>query len=336
MKAGEEIKKLRQYLENHSFIVYLLGKKNSGKGTYAKMFAEIVASEKIFHFSIGDMIRRVDNELKDKEKKAQLIEFLKKNYRGWVSIDDIISMLESRNTKKLLPTELILTLTKREIAKQKGKVIFIDGFPRELDQIAFSLFFRDLIGYRDDPDFFILIDLPEKVIDERIKYRRICPICQTSGNLKLMPSSKIGYKSSTFCDKKVLDKEKEKEFFLLCDNPKCRGAEMIQKEGDEFGMESIKERLNLDAKLMEKAFSLYGIPKILLRNSIPIEQAKDLVDDYEITPEYCYKWDEKEKKVNVIKKPWIIKDDQGVDSYSLMPPPVVLSLIHQMTEVLKL
>ncbi len=324
LKAGAEIKKLRQYLENHSFIAYFLGKKNSGKGTYAKMFAGIVAPEKIFHFSIGDMTRRVDKELKDKEKKEQLIEFLKKNYRGWISVDEIISILESRSTKKLLPTELILTLTKREIAKQKGKVIFIDGFPRELDQMAFSLFFRDLIDYRDDPDFFVLIDLPEKVIDERIKWRRICPVCQTSGNLKLMPSSRIGYK------------EDKKEFFLVCDNPECQGAEMVQKEGDEFGMEPIKERIKLDAKLMEKAFSLYGIPKILLRNSVPVEQAKNLIDDYEITPEFYYKWDEKKKKVKVIKKPWIVEDDQGNDSYSLMPPPVVLSLIYQMTEVLKL
>ena len=32
-KAGDEIKKLREYLKNNTFIVYLLGKKNSGKGT---------------------------------------------------------------------------------------------------------------------------------------------------------------------------------------------------------------------------------------------------------------------------------------------------------------
>jgi len=30
-------------------------------------------------------------------------------------------------------------------------------------------------------------------------------------------------------------------------------------------------------------WQLYGIPKVLLRNSIPVSVAKDYVDDYEIT-----------------------------------------------------
>jgi len=33
LKAGKEIKKLKDYLKNKTFIAYLLGKKNSGKGT---------------------------------------------------------------------------------------------------------------------------------------------------------------------------------------------------------------------------------------------------------------------------------------------------------------
>lgn len=324
LKAGAEIKKIRTYLENHNFIVYLLGKKNSGKGTYAKMFAEVVWPEKIFHFSVGDMARDVDQELKDKSKKHELIEFLKNNYRGWTSLDEIISILESRSTKKLLPTELILALIKREIAKQKNKAIFIDGFPRALDQISFSLFFRDLIDYREDIDIFVLIDVPEKVIDERIKYRRICPICKTSRNLKLLPTSKIGY-----------NKQKQ-EFFLICDNPECKNMKMIQKEGDELGTAPIKQRLNLDETLIKKAYSLHGVPKILLRNSVPVEKAKDFIDDYEITPEYCYKWNEQKKQVDVIEKPWIIKNEQGDSIYSLMPGPVVLSLISQMVKILNL
>ena len=324
LKAGREIEKIRQYLKNKTFITYILGKKNSGKGTYAKMFAEVVWPEKIFHFSIGDMIREVDEELKDKERKKQLIDFLERNYRGWLSINKIISILESRSTKKLLPTELILVLVKREIAKQKGKAIFIDGFPRELDQIAFSLFFRDLVDYRKDPDIFVLIDVPEKAIDERIKYRRICPKCKTPRNLKLHRTSQIGY------DKK------NKSFYLICDNPKCQGARMVKKEGDEFGLSPIRKRLNLDEKLIKKAFSLYGVPKVLLRNSVPINKAKNFIDDYEITPEYCYQWDEKEKKVKIIEKPWLIKNDKGVLSYSLLTEPVLVSLIHQMVDALNL
>jgi len=321
LKAGKEIEKLRNFLKENTFVAYLLGKKNSGKGTYSKMFAEVVLPERIDHFSIGDMVRAIDFELKDEEKKKELIDYLEKNYRGRLSLKEIISALKNRNTKTLLPTELILVLFKREMEKREKKTLFIDGFPRELDQIGFSLFFRDLIGHREDQDIFILIDVPESVIDERIKWRRVCPVCQSSRNLKLLPTPKVEF-----------DKDKS-EFFLICE--KC-GVRMEKKEGDELGIEPIRERLKLDGKLIEESFSLYGIPKILLRNSIPLKEAKKFVDDYEITPEYVFEWDEKEKKVKVKEKPWVLVDDEGIESFSLLPQPVVVSLICQMVDVLNL
>ncbi len=318
-KAGKEIEKLRKHIEKNTFIAYLMGKKNSGKGTYAKMFAEAVGSDRIDHFSVGDMIRDIDQELKG-EKREKFIEFLKNDYRGWASVEDILDILEGRDTKSLLPTDLILTLVKREISEREKKVIFIDGFPRDMDQISYSLFFRDLIGYREDPDFFVLIDVSNNIIDERIKWRRICPLCKTSRNLKLLPTSKIEY-----------DKEKE-SFNLYCDNPECSGAKMVSKEGDEKGIEPIKERIEMDEKLIKQAFSLTGIPKILLRNAVPVDLAEQYTDNYELTPEYQYQWDKENSKVTVKEVPWIIKDKKEVDSYSLMAPPVVVSLICQMVD----
>ena len=339
-KAGKEIEKIREYLKEKTFVAYLLGKKNSGKGTYAKMFADAISPERIEHFSVGDMARRIDAELADEKKKKELVGFLEKNYRGRFSLKEIISALTSRNTKILLPTELILALIKREMESKEKKAIFIDGFPRDLDQISYSLFFRDLIGYRDDPDIFVLIDVPESVIDARIKWRRVCPICQISRNLKLLPTSKIGY------DKK------EERFFLICDNPKCEESKfssypfagardcqeipLIQKEGDESGIEPIRERLKMDERLMEMAFSLHGIPKVLLRNTVPAKEARSVVDDYEITPQYDFEWSDIEKKVKTKESPWTVLDDEGAESYSLLPPPVVISLIKQMAEVLNL
>jgi len=324
LKAGKEIKKIKEYLKNKTFIAYLLGKKNSGKGTYAKMFREVIGADKVEHFSLGDAVRELDEIVKDKNKKKELISFLEKNYRGYLSLDKIISALENRNTKTLLPSELVLAIAKMEIAKRGKKAFFIDGFPRSLDQVSYSLFFRELIGYREDPDLFILIDLPSSVIDERIKWRRICPKCKTSRNLKLLPTLKQEY-----------DKETG-EFHLICDNPNCNGARMVSKEGDELGNEPIKERLKTDGELIEKAFSLYGIPKILLRNCIPVEKALEYVDDYEITPEYSYEWLPEQSKVNVIEKPWQILNDEGVSSYSLLAAPVLVSLIKQMVKALNL
>lgn len=324
LKAGREIEKLREYLKSNTFIVYLLGKKNSGKGTYAKMFQEVVDKEKIEHFSIGDMIRGFDEVLADREKKKELISFLEKNYRGLMSLEEVIKFWENRNTKTLLPSELILALAKNEIAEKGRKALFVDGFPRGLDQVSYSLFFRDLIDYRQDPDIFVLIDVPEAVIDERIKYRVVCPICQTSRNLKLLPTKEAGYD------------EKEEKFFLMCDNSNCQGARMVAKEGDELGIGPIKERLEKDKELMEQAFLLYGIPKILLRNSVPIAEAGKFVDDYEITQAYSYQGDKETGKIKIKQSPWQILDDEGILSYSLMPPPVVVSLIKKMTEVLGL
>lgn len=323
-KAGPEIKKLREYLKDNSFVAYLLGKKSSGKGTYAKMLAEVVDKEKITHFSIGDMIRSFDETMRDENKKKELISFLEKEYRGFLPIKEIIASLESRSTKVLLPSELILALAKREIAKLGKKAIFIDGFPRDFDQISYSLFFRDLIGYRDDPDVFIMIDVPTTVIDQRVKCRVICPLCQTSRSLNLLPTKKVEYDA------------KENKFYLICDNSSCDGARMLTKEGDELGIEPIRERLNKDELLIKQAMSLQGIPKVFLRNSIPVDKIKDFVDDYEITPEFNYIWDAEKKEVITTEKPWEVLDDEGVTSNSLMPPPVVVSLIKQLVAALNI
>jgi adenylate kinase family enzyme len=325
-KVGDEIKHIKAFLDNgNTFVVYLLGKKNSGKGTYSKLFTEIFGEDKVATVSVGDLVREMDDweSFVKSEKYAKM----KGYYRGFVSFDDAVKALRGRSTSKLLPTEFILALLKAHIDELSGKSIFIDGLPREMDQVSYSLYFRDLINYRDDPDLFILIDIPEAVIDERIKYRVICPVCNTSRNLKLLISSKLGYD------------EKNKEFYLLCDNPACRGCgkvKMIRKEGDDAGIAPIRGRLAKDEEILNKAFSLYGIPKILLRNHVPVVEAKKYFDEYEITPEYVLNWDDREKKVKVMEKSWKIKDDNGVESYSLLAPPVLVSLLKQMVEVLNI
>lgn len=323
-KAGPEIKKLREFLKENTFVAYLMGKKSSGKGTYSKMFAEIVDKDKVAHFSIGDMIRSFDSVLKDPEQKKELVAFLEKNYRGFMPLSEIMAALESRSTKVLLPTELILALAKREIDKIGRKAIFLDGFPRDVDQVSYSLFFRDLINYRDDQDVFILIDVPTNIIDQRVKTRVICPLCQTSRSLKLLPTKNVEYDKA------------ENKFHLICDNSACSGARMVTKEGDEHGIDNIRERLNKDELLIKQAYTLQGIPKVLLRNSIPVKETENFTDDYEITPEYSYEFSEKENKVLTHQKPWTVQDDEGNDVNSLMPPPVVVAMIKQLVDSLGL
>jgi len=320
-KVGAEIEKLKGYLDSgKTFIIYLLGKKNSGKGTYSKLMKEIFGEDKIGHVSIGDLVRDVHASLGDEVKKKELLAYLEKNYRGYISISDALGALLSRSTKTLLPTEFILALVKMEIAKMPRKALFIDGFPRELDQFSYSLYFKELINFREDPDIFVAISIPESVIDERMKFRVVCPTCHTPRSLKLFTTKQVGY-----------DKDK-KEFYLICDNPSCNGPRMVAKEGDNLGIETIRERLDLDDKLIEKAFSLHGIPKILLRNSVPVSVAKDYVDDYELTPEYYYELDS-DGKVKILEKPWTIKDDDNQEAYSLLAPPVALALIKELAKI---
>lgn len=217
-KAGPEIKKLKKYLQKGRFVANLVGKKNSGKGTRAKIFLEIFGSDAATLVGVGDIIREVHTNWQDFAKSPAFAE-LQKHYRGFISFDEAVERLHGRTQSGLLPTEFILALVKYEVAKSGGKSLFIDGLPRDLDQVSYSLFLRDLINYSTDPDLFVLIDIPESVIAERIKYRVICPVCHDPRNLKLLPTRDVGFDPET------------KEFYLKCDNPACKGARMVPKEG---------------------------------------------------------------------------------------------------------
>ena len=63
---------------------------------------------------------------------------------------------------------------------------------------------------------------------------------------------------------------------------------------------------------------------MVLRNSLPVDSAREYVDDYEITPEYYYERENGEIKVK--ERPWVVPDEKGVKSYSLLPQPVAVSL----------
>src|SRR3989338_941235 len=275
-KVGPEIAKLKKYFKNNTFVAYLLGKKNSGKGTYTKLMAEIFGADKIGHISVGDLVRETHKIIEDPKERKELMKYLSEHYRGYISIDDAIDALIGKNQKVLLPTEFIMALVKREI-------------------------------------------------DKRMRNRVVCPICQSPRNLTTFPTKRAGY------DKKT------KQFFLKCDNPECNGARMVDKEGDNAGIESIRDRLELDNKLIKKVMSLHGIPKILLRNAVPVNSIKDgIVDEYEITPKYVFKHDKKTDEVTINEEPWVVKDDEGVDSYSLLAPPVAVTLIKQLVKALEL
>jgi adenylate kinase family enzyme len=322
-KLGPQVAAIKKFLEKKAFVAFLIGKKNTGKGTYSKLFMEIVGKEHVGHLSVGDLVRDVHAAIGDEKNRAALAAFLKENYRGFNTIEEIFDLIEGRSQEKLMSSELILALIKYEISKRPKQALFIDGFPRALDQINYALFLKEILGYQEHPDFLVFIDVPESVIDERIKYRVVCPICKTPRNTRLLATKDVGYD------------EKEGKFYLMCDNPTCNKARMLPKEGDELGIGPIRARLEADDQVFRQLLGLTGIPKAHLRNSIPVAKAKEYVDDYEITPGYEYKKDSATGKITTIEKPWVINDDNGVPSYSLLPPAVVAGLIDQVAKILQ-
>ncbi len=323
-KARPEIEKLREYLKSNTFVAFMMGKKNSGKGTYTKLFMEQIGPDSAVHLSVGDIVRGAHADMEDVAKHDELVDFFQRRYRGPLSVEKIVDVITGRDATTLLPTEVVLALVEREIGKYPRRALFIDGFPRLMDQVSLALYFRALMGYRDDPDFFVFLNVSNSIIDERIKNRVVCPKCKTPRSPKLLRTKNVGYD------------EAKKEFYLMCDNPGCDNARMVPKEGDALGIEPIKERLKLDDQIAEMLLGMSGIEKIQLRNSIPVATADHYVDHYELTPSYTYRWDAANKNVIVGEEPWTVPDDTGAESYSLMPSAVVLGLIKRTAQVLKL
>lgn len=321
-KVDKEIATIKKALENQNFIAFFVGKKNAGKGTYSKIFSNLIGKEKIVHLSVGDLVREVhaDWDNYSTGPKGKQLEAL---YRGPLEYSEAVESFLGRSASVLLPSEFILSLLRVKFEELAGKSVFLDGFPREIDQISASLYFKEVVGRGDDRDMYILIDIPDSVINERIKFRRICPKCNAPRNIRLLPTSIVEYDTD------------KKEFYLKCDNPGCDEAIMVGKEGDELGIEPIKDRLAKDQQIIDKANQLSGIPIIRLRNSVPVDVADENFDNYELTPGFSFEIDEATKKVKTNESPWTIEDNNGVKSYSLMPAPVVVGLLKQMAQILE-
>src|SRR3989338_11532251 len=104
LKAGSEIEKLRDYFsKGNTFVAFLLGPKNSGKGTYTKLFMEAVGGDRVAHISVGDITRAVHKDI-ESGKQEELIAFLRARYRGFITIEKAIDVILGRDTKTLLPT----------------------------------------------------------------------------------------------------------------------------------------------------------------------------------------------------------------------------------------
>jgi adenylate kinase len=128
--------------------IVFLGPPGSGKGTYAQMLTK----KGWVHFSMGQALRR---HAKEGGKYAQEIDSL---------------LLHGH-----LATDKIAYFVLREFLSQKStKNVVLDGFPRNMVQAKGT---GSILGRKHPISSFIFVDVPEKIIIERLKSRRQCEKC---------------------------------------------------------------------------------------------------------------------------------------------------------------
>src|SRR5262249_43077873 len=130
-------------------------------GTQAKM---LKASYDLVHISVGDMFRW--------------------NIQAHTKLAARITRIMSQG--QLVPDEIVEEIVRRRLDEHDWNYGFIlDGFPRNRPQAEFFLESYDI-------DAVILIDVPDRIVFERIQARRHCERCGLDHNLMFHRPAKEG------------------------------------------------------------------------------------------------------------------------------------------------
>lgn len=188
--------------------IVLLGAPGSGKGTQA---ARITAEFGIPAISTGDMLRenmRNDTELGRKAK----------------------AFMDGGN---LVPDDIILEMVGERLKQPDCANGFLfDGFPRTIPQ-------AEALEKVADLDCALLLDVPDKFIEERMTGRRVCPKCGRTYHVTNIPPKVAG----------------------ICDD--C-GTELAQRDDDR--PETVRARLRVYHDQTEPLVDFYkgrGILKVV-------------------------------------------------------------------------
>ena len=134
----------------HKYII--MGVQGCGKGTQAKMLKDTFD---LTHISVGDILRW---NLQAHTKLAARIKRI-------------------MNEGQLVPDDIVEEIIRRRLEEHDWNYGFIlDGFPRNRRQAEFFLEAYDI-------DAVILVEVPDRVVVERIQARRICDRCGVDYNL---------------------------------------------------------------------------------------------------------------------------------------------------------
>ena len=130
----------------------VMGVQGSGKGTQAKLLADVLDLE---HISVGDIFRwNVEHHTKLGAQVRRIVA-----------------------SGELVGDDLVESVVRRRLDEHDWNYGFIvDGFPRNQPQARFFLESYDL-------DAVILLDLPDDVVERRVLSRRLCSRCGLDYNL---------------------------------------------------------------------------------------------------------------------------------------------------------
>jgi adenylate kinase len=142
----------------------MLGPPGAGKGTQAERFAR---TRRVPHISTGEVLRRVrtsDPEL-DRQARATM------------------------DAGRLVDDDVVIDIVRRRLAEPDAREGFVlDGFPRTLTQA------EALDHLLDDRQPLVVVDIevPEAVLFERLRTRRVCAKCGTAATAILTVCSACG------------------------------------------------------------------------------------------------------------------------------------------------
>lgn len=124
--------------------IILLGPPGSGKGTQAELLSKEYS---IPHISMGELLK--------KEYAEKTVEGVQA-YKHWIK-------------GNLAPDELVLKILKRRMDKEDCTDGFIlDGYPRNEEQ-------EKVLNNITTPDKAVYLDVPDKIIIDRMSQRTSCP-----------------------------------------------------------------------------------------------------------------------------------------------------------------
>eukprot|EP01018_Ginkgo_biloba_P023852 Gb_32688 [translate_table: standard] len=138
--------------------VMISGAPASGKGTQCEFIAKKYG---LVHIAAGDLLRVEVAAGTENGKRAK--EYMEKGL--------------------LVPDEIVVTMVKERLAQQDAqeKGWLLDGYPRSLSQAAAL----ESLGIR--PDLFIVLDVPDGILVERVVGRRLDPVTGKIYHLKYSP-----------------------------------------------------------------------------------------------------------------------------------------------------